>query len=503
MSVERGADVLVIGAGIGGLAAALALAARGVGVRVLEAGPRPGGKAGTVELDGVRVETGPSVLTLPEVFGGLFARAGVRLDDVVGLRRLDPGFRYHYADGAVLDVAHDPHQTLANVRSTLGPVAERELASFLGYSRSIWAAAAPHFVEGPAPTWAAMVGLALRHPRAVAAIDPMRSMAAGIDRHVREPHLRMLLRRYATYNGSDPRSAPATLNCIAHIELSLGGYGVQGGISALVSAMAATIEARGGVIECGVPVERVVVRDGVAVGVELAGGGLRLGRAVVVNADAEWLRHGGLPDAGRHLPAAAAPSMSSWNGVLRAARLADRRPHEVLFPADYDAEFADIFDRDRPPVAPTVYLCAQERCHGLTGWADAEPVFAMANAPAEPEHGPRAPEVWTTLAAAMEERIRAAGRWSDGDALVWRRTPADLAAEFPGSRGAIYGAASNDRFAAFKRPPNRVRGMRGLYLASGSAHPGGGVPMAGLSGLAAADCLGEDLGLSTPLPSSG
>jgi phytoene desaturase len=503
MSVERGADVLVIGAGIGGLAAALALAARGVGVRVLEAGPRPGGKAGTVVLDGVRVETGPSVLTLPEVFGGLFARAGVRLDDVVGLRRLDPGFRYHYADGAVLDVAHDPHQTLANVRSTLGPVAERELASFLGYSRSIWESAAPHFVEGPAPTWAAMVGLALRHPRAVAAIDPMRSMAAGIDRHVSEPHLRMLLRRYATYNGSDPRSAPATLNCIAHVELSLGGYGVQGGISALVSAMAAAIESRGGVIECGVRVERVVVRDAAAVGVELTGGGLRLGRAVVVNADAGWLRHGGLPDADRHLPAAAAPSMSGWNGVLRAARLADRRPHEVLFPADYDAEFADIFDRDRPPVAPTVYLCAQERCHGLTGWADAEPVFAMANAPAEPEHGSRAPEVWTTLAAAMEHRIRAAGRWTDGDALVWRRNPADLAAEFPGSRGAIYGAASNDRFAAFKRPPNRVRGMRGLYLASGSAHPGGGLPMAGLSGLAAADCLGEDIGLSTLSPSPG
>ena len=503
MSVERGADVLVIGAGIGGLAAALALAARGVIVRVLEAGAGPGGKAGTVVVDGVRVETGPSVLTLPEVFGGLFARAGMRLDDVVDLRRLDPGFRYHYADGCALDVAHDPHQTLANVRSALGGVAEAEFASFLGYSRSIWESAAPNFVEGPAPTWAAMIGLALRHPRAVAAIDPMRSMAAGIDRHVREPHLRMLLRRYATYNGSDPRSAPATLNCIAHVELSLGGFGVQGGISALVSAMSAAIEDRGGVIECGVPVERVLVRDGAAVGVELAGGGLRLGRAVVVNADTGWLRHGGLPDAGRHLLAEAAPSMSGWTGVLRAARLADRRPHEVLFPADYDAEFADIFDRDRPPVAPTVYLCAQERCHGLTGWPDAEPVFAMANAPAEPEHGTRAPEVWATLASAMEHRIRAASRWSEGDALVWRRTPADLAAEFPGSRGAIYGAASNDRFAAFKRPPNRVRGMRGLYLASGSAHPGGGVPMAGLSGLAAADCLGEDLGLSTPSLSSG
>lgn len=495
MAAERGAEVLVIGAGIGGLAAALALAARGLPVRVFEAGRQPGGKAGIVDVDGVEVETGPSVLTLPEVFAGLFARAGLRLDDVIGLRRLDPGFRYRYTDGCVVDVAHDPGETLANVRSALGPAAEAELASFMGYSSQIWAAAAPHFVLGPAPTWAAMAGLALRHPRALLAVDPLRSMAAGIDRHVREPHLRMLLRRYATYNGSDPRRAPATLNCISHVELALGGYGVQGGIYALVRALVAAIEARGGVIECESPVERVLVDGGAAVGLALVDGGVRRGRAVVVNADVGWLRDGALPGAGRRLPAAAAPSMSGWTGALRAARRPDRLPHEVLFPFDYDAEFADIFDHDRPPVAPTVYLCAQERCHGRAGWADGEPVFVMANAPAEPVGGPRAPELWTTLAAAAERRIRAAGLWTEGDALVWRRSPTELAAAFPGSRGAIYGAASNDRFAAFKRPPNRVPGLPGLYLASGSAHPGGGLPMVALSGLAAADCLSADLGL--------
>ena len=502
MPAERDAEVLVVGAGIGGLAAALALAARGLPVRVIEAGQRPGGKAGVVEVDGVVIETGPSVLTLPEVFAGLFARAGLRFEEMVGLRRLDWGFRYRYTDGCVIEVAHDPEQTLARIRSTLGPAAEAEMASFLRYSQRIWEAAAPHFVLGPAPTWAAMIGLALRHPRALLAVDSLRSMAAGIDRHVREPHLRMLLRRYATYNGSDPRRAPATLNCIAHIELALGGYGVEGGIGALVQALVDAIEARGGIIECGTAVERVLVQGGAAVGLALAGGGQRCGRAVVVNADVGLLRDSALPDAGRHLPAAAAPSMSGWTGALRAARQADRPPHEVLFPADYDAEFRDIFDHDRPPATPTVYLCAQERCHGLAGWADAEQIFVMANAPAEPVGGPRAPEAWAGLEAAVEQRIRAAGLWTEGDSLVWRRSPTDLAAAFPGSRGAIYGAASNDRFAAFKRPPNRVRTMPGLYLASGSAHPGGGLPLVALSGLAAADCLSDDLGLSASSPRS-
>lgn len=494
MPADRG-EVLVLGAGIGGLAAALAMAAAGVTVRVIEAGRQPGGKAGTVDIDGVTVETGPSVLTLPEVFDRLFARAGLRLDEVVELRALDPGFRYHFADGAVIEVAHSPERTLALVRSALGQAAERQLASFMRYSGRIWDAAAPHFVTGPAPSWAAMAGLALRHPRALTAIDPLHSMAAAIDRHVTEPHLRMLLRRYATYNGSDPRHAPATLNCIAHVELSLGGYGVRGGIRALVDALVAAIEARGGAIECNVSAERVLLEDGRAVGVALASGGVRRGRAVVVNADVGWLRDGALANASQYLPAPAAPSMSGWTAILRAERGTDRFPHEVLFPSDYTAEFADIFDRDRPPAEPTVYLCAQERCHGVNGWADAEPVFMMANAPAEPATGRRAPHLWETLEAAVATRVRHAGLWASRDDIVWRRTPGDLAAEFPGSRGAIYGAASNDRFAAFRRPPNRVRGVRGLYLASGSAHPGGGLPMAALSGLAAAECLSTDLGL--------
>ncbi len=176
--------------------------------------------------------------------------------------------------------------------------------------------------------------------------------------------------------------------------------------------------------------------------------------------------------------------MSGWTGVLRAKRAHrdDRVAHTVVFPAEYAQEFADIFERDRPPQDPTVYLCSQALSHGRQGWEDADPIFVMANAPCEPATGRRDPALFEALERAVLARLRAHDLMGPEDELIWSRTPSDLAAEFPGSRGSIYGAASNSQFAAFRRPPNRVARLPGLYLASGSAHPGGGVPMCLISG---------------------
>jgi phytoene dehydrogenase-like protein len=157
----------------------------------------------------------------------------------------------------------------------------------------------------------------------------------------------------------------------------------------------------------------------------------------------------------------------------------------VLFPEDYASEFSDIFDRGQLPETPTVYLCAQEKTHGIKGWPDHEPVFIMANAPAVSDSHDKALD-WRSYRDRVLGRAVAAKRFEVGDTVVWERTPADLASAFPYSRGSIYGAASNNRYAAFKRPPNCLPGVYGLYLASGSAHPGGGLPLAALSGQNAA-----------------
>lgn len=473
-------DAVVIGAGFGGLSAAIVLAARGWTTTVVEAGTEAGGKAGTATVDGVTFDTGPSVLTLPDAFDTILAEAGTRLRDEVVLREPEPAFRYKWPDRTTLDVYTRSEATLESVRSTLGPPAERELAGFLTYAGGIWAAAHPRFVRGPSPGIGSLVSLSAI--RDLSAIDPLRTMAAAIRAKIREPHLRDVLLRYATYVGSDPEKAPATLNCIAHVELALGGYGVEGGISALVGALVRTAERLGVRFRFGERAEQVVVEWGRAVAVRTAEGEVRAD-VVVGNAEATHIA------ALAGTPAPPLPTSTSGYTVVLKARRAPRVAHTVLFPQNYTQEFVDLFQRQRPPVEPTVYLCAQEPCHGRTGWADHEPLFVMVNAPHEPDGGTGS---WEAVEDTMMARI--AGLVDPRDTIVWRRSPRELAAQFPGSRGALYGAASHGAWSAFARPSNRAAGIRGLYLASGSVHPGGGMPLCVLSGLAAADAIREDTG---------
>lgn len=488
----------MIGAGIGGLSAAIALAAAGERVRVLERTALPGGKVGVRVLEGVEVDTGPSLLTLPGTLDDLFRLAGTSLSDQLSLRSHEPAFRYLFADGTRLYTFASTEATLASVRETLGAAAESELASFLAYARRIWEAAAPRFVFGPAPeaTLAELSGSGIPD---LFRIDALRTMRGAIRSRVRSAPLSKVLLRFATYNGSDPRRAPATLNCISWVELGLGGWGVEGGMYEIVRALVRVAESLGVELEYATDVEDIVLGgEGDVRGVRSRDGREWPTRTVVGNAEAAHVLGELLPPHARQAQEGE-PSMSAWTGIVRARRPAaegaePRAAHTVLFPGDYQAEFASIFDARRSPAAPAAYVCAQEACHGRIGWPEDEPCFVMANAPA----AEASPDSWEKLGERALARLTAAGMLAAGDRLLWSRTPADLAADFPGSGGALYGAASNGPWAAFRRPPNRVRAVPGLYLASGSAHPGGGVPLCVLSGRAAAAAALEDLGVSAP-----
>ncbi len=476
---------------MGGLSAAAVLAGAGWQVTLCEAGARVGGKANVAEVDGVEFDTGPSVVTLPHLLDGVFRAAGSRLEDELTLLRPDPGFRYRYPDGVCLDVYHAPDATRESIRAALGAETAREFDAFLAYARRIWDAAAPHFVTGPAPSPATVMRVLPQLPSLLWAIDPLSTFRAAIHRHTSSPHLRMLLERYATYNGSDARTCPATLNCIAWVELGLGVFGIEGGLYNLVRALERVAVRRGATIRTSTPVRRILCESGRVSGVALDHEQLEAD-AVICNADVAHVVDSLLEHShGLRRPDQA--SMSGWTAVVR-AKTAERLAHEVLFPSDYEAEFADIFDHDRPPREPTVYLCAQGRAHGRTTWSDAEPLFVMANAPPEPTRGTRDERIWPDLRETVRARLLDADLIGADDPIVWERTPRGLAQTYPGTRGALYGAASNTRFDAFKRPPNRWSRLPGLYLASGSAHPGGGVPLCVQSGRLAAEAVIADLG---------
>lgn len=490
--MKERSDVAVIGAGIGGLCAAVYLAARGLDVALFEAAAGPGGKIACAHHDGVEFDTGPSLLTLPHLLDEVFRAAGTSLDDEVELVHHELSCRHHFADGTSIDVYGELDRTISGIRDTLGRGAADEFGRFLEYARDIWEAAAPNFVLDQRPSLGSIFGLGLRAPRELMDIDPLSTMLAAIERRVSSAHLRHMLTRYITYVGSDPRCAPATLNCIAWVELGGGQWGVAGGMYEVVRALERLARRQGVAMHFD---QRVAALDRRGSTWHLdVGKHAHCADAVVVNANVEHLVDELLAHAPpEELDSQQQRSMSAWTAVVAARRreAASRPAHAVLYPADYGAEFEAIFDRGEPPTQPAVYLCAQEKAHRRLGWDLQEPLFVMINAPAEPTHRPRDTRVWRRLRCTVLERLRQLDLIEVGDELIWERTPAGLARRFPSSRGALYGAASNSKTAAFRRPANRLDSLPGLFLAGGSVHPGGGVPMCAQSGRLAAEALLE------------
>ena len=261
--------------------------AAGHRVIVLEAAERAGGKAGVQVVDGVRFDTGPSVLTLPHIARELLALADPELADGFVLRHPTPSFRYLFDDGVVVDAFPEPEDTLFSGGGGAGGVGScRNSPDSSTMPRRSGMPRRLPFVFGAAPSVSRLLAMGPSAWWQLRRADPLRTMWGAIRRQVRQPHLRAILARFATYNGSDPRRAPATLNCIAHVELTLGGFGVEGGMGGLVDRMVEACERLGVEVRTSSPVARLVVGSRGVVGVETVDGAEFRADAVVANADA-------------------------------------------------------------------------------------------------------------------------------------------------------------------------------------------------------------------------
>ncbi|MBE0689690.1 MAG: phytoene desaturase [Anaerolineae bacterium] len=488
--------IVIIGAGIGGLSAAIRLASAGEQVIVLEQNARVGGKMNEIAADGFRWDTGPSVITMRHVFEDLFAAAGRKFEKYVTLLPLDPLTRYFYPDGVILDATDDLTQMAQRIEA-IAPGDAAGYRNYLAYAARIHRITGPVFIYDQPPT----IQRILRTPlRDMPAVDPLRTMDGAIRSFVRSPHLRQMLGRFATYVGGNPFSSPATLNVIADVELSGGVCYPRGGVYAIARAFERLARELGVEVVTNARVEQIDVEDGRVTGVRLLNGDRIAAEAVIANVDVATVYEHLLPR--EIVPAAklrrlvrAEPSCS---GFLLLLGVEGGHPqlahHNIFFSSDYKREFDDIFRRGMPPDEPTIYVSITSK--GDPGHAPAghENWFVMVNAPAYD-----ARYDWREGAATYRERVlaRLATFGLDVHGKIRAEhmlTPLDLERMSGARRGALYGQSSNGRLSALRRPHNRASDVRGLYFTGGTTHPGGGVPKVTLSGKVAAAMVLEDLG---------
>lgn len=494
MSTDR---VIVVGAGIGGLVAALLLAQQGLDVVVVERTARPGGKLRRLAVDGAEVDSGPTVLTLRGIFEDIFTDAGARLTDHLTLRPLSTLARHAWAGGQRLDLFADIDRSVDAIAAFAGPAEAARYRAFCSRAQQSFDALDGAFLRAPRPSLPGLLrNVGLARLGALWRAAPMATLWQALGEHFHDPRLRQLFGRYATYSGASPFRSPATLMVIAHVEQQ-GVWLVEGGMHRIAAAIERLAIRRGVSFRYGYEAREVLVEAGRTSGVLLDNGEKLEADAVVINADVAAVAAGLL---GPRV-ASAAPRQPRRRRSLSAvtwSMLAETSGfpllhHSVFFSRDYRAEFDDIFRRSRLPAEPTVYVCAQDRTDDAQVPHGRERLLCLINAPATGD-GPALP---STEIDACEERtfrlLRRLGLEIRREGASWvRTTPADFDQLFPATGGALYGPAQHGWMASFRRPGSRTR-IPGLYLTGGSTHPGPGLPMVALSGRQAATSLLSDL----------
>ena len=489
--------VTVIGAGIGGLVAALDLAVSGHAVTVLERQSAPGGKMRRVQAGPASIDAGPTVFTMRWVFEEIFASAGTALTDHVTLHPAGILARHAWGPGETLDLHADLDRSAEAIGVFAGAAEAQAFRGFTARAQQIYDTLERPFLRGPLPTPLSLVRDA--GVKKMLAISPFDTMMTALATHFADPRLRQLFGRYATYCGSSPYLAPATLMLVAHVERD-GVWLVQGGMHELARALAALAAERGVVFRYDAHVQRIDATDGRASGAILAGGERVPADAVVLNADAAALAAGCFgADASRAVPAVSPASRSlsalTWAMHARTSGFPLTR-HNVFFSSDYPEEFRSIFGDRRLPHEPTIYVCAQDRADDAAPPDGPERLLILVNAPPDGDTERLSTEEIDRCAETTFAFLARCGlHVHRTDAPCVTTGPKQFDALFPATGGALYGRAVHGPMATFRRPGSRTK-LPGLYLAGGSTHPGAGVPMAALSGRLAASCLIAD-GAST------
>lgn len=490
-------NIVVIGAGVGGLATAARLAVKGHTVTIVEQANRVGGKLHTYRRSGYAFDTGPSLFTLPAVYRDLFLKTGKSLEESVDLQAVEPAFRYHFSDGTELLLPGvDPARCANAIAECMGEQAGNQWRDFMQRAGEMWRITRQPFLQSPLNGFASLLPLA--NPKDVATIAPFTTLRKLATKTFTDPRLITLVDRYATYTGSDPRKAPAVLATVPYIEQLFGVWHIGGGLGVLADALEKRCTERGVEIRLNTSVSEILTDGNRVTGVRTAGGEVINADIVVSNSDARLTYKELLAQSPAKKPKV--PGDPSLAGFVILAGVRGRTPnlahHNVWFPQNYDLEFDAIFGRDPRPVDdPTIYVCSPDDPL-MRPDPDSEAWFILVNAPRHDSSGRHgvnwdAPQLADSYASHILDILAERGTdIRERIEFMEIRTPADLERETRAPGGSIYGTSSNGVNAAFNRPANKSP-IEGLFLVGGSSHPGGGLPLVGMGAEITADLIGR------------
>jgi len=491
--------IAVIGSGLGGLAAAVTLAARGYEVEVFEKNEWLGGKAAQLQEDGFRFDMGPTILIRPSVLRRIFTEAGRRLEDYLDMVRLDPQWRCFFDDGLVLDL-EDNLQAMATSLDALKPGMGAGFLKFQQLSEQLHTISNKFFFWRPVGSM--MDTLDLKGAFSIAVLRDVMRMRLGqtvggtIREFIPDARVAQMLDHYTQYVGSSPDASPAILCAIGHMQSEEGIWYPMGGTRTVPEALMKLGRELGVEYHASTEVERLTIEDGKVTGLVADGGTLRFD-AVVSNEDAVRTYRelvGGEAAKKFEKERTYEPACS---GVVLYLGLNKRYEHLAhhcfVFSRDPHEEFQHIYDLGEPAPDPTCYLASTTRTEAETAPEGGDALYVLVHTPYL-----RPGQDWDTMFPIYRQVIldklkRTAGMPDLEERIVFERalTPVDIHERYKVLNGAIYGLSSHGRWNGAFKPSNRRRDVDGLFLAGGAAHPGPGMPMVLMSGWIAADAVDQ------------
>jgi phytoene desaturase len=465
--------VVIIGAGLGGLAAAIRLIAAGCEVTVIEAQSSAGGRAGQIRDSGFVFDTGPTLITLPELVDELFQLGGSSLNGELRMHSLDPFYRIAWEDDPRVFYFNGNREAMREEINKFSPIDARHLDAFLDasaqiYTETILKAAHHSFLH---------LTDFLQVVPAMVKLGAIGSTDSFVGRFFKEPHVRQAFSFHPLFIGGDPFRVPAVYSAVAFMEMSGGVWYPDGGISALVAALERLVR-KGGRVITGDPVRTIVQRGNRVVGVLTESGGSYPADFVVSNADLVTTHRQLLGDPARHEPRLSMSCFQLYLGTSRA--FPELTHHTLLVGRDYQRFMHDVTDARRMPQTLSLYVDAPSRTEPAMAPPGGESIMALLPVPNLSGDG-RWPETegWlrNRMLATLESHP-ALGLSGLADSIVveHHQSPLDFRDRLRSAEGNGFGPEPTLLQSTYFRQHNRDQKVRGLYYAGAGTHPGAGIP---------------------------